>query len=48
MLLELHDEGLIPERVVHNDTKLNNVLFDRQTMKAVCVHLRWPHANRSW
>lgn len=26
-----------PLRVTHNDTKLNNVLFDRRTRKALCV-----------
>ncbi len=29
--------GEIPLRVTHNDTKLNNVLFDRETDKAICV-----------
>lgn len=29
--------GAIPLRVVHNDTKLNNVLFDASTGKAICV-----------
>ena len=27
----------LPLRVTHNDTKLNNVLFDRRTRKALCV-----------
>ena len=27
----------MPERVTHNDTKLNNVLLDSQTGRAVCV-----------
>lgn len=27
----------IPLRVTHNDTKINNVLFDRATRKAICV-----------
>ncbi len=27
----------LPERVVHNDTKINNVLFDRTSGQAVCV-----------
>ncbi len=27
----------MPERVVHNDTKINNVLFDRRSGQAVCV-----------
>ena len=29
--------GRIPLRVTHNDTKVNNVLLDRETGKAVCV-----------
>ena len=29
--------GEIPVRVTHNDTKINNVLLDRHTGKAVCV-----------
>ncbi len=36
-LLDLHRQGLIPERVTHNDTKLNNVLIDLKTHEAVCV-----------
>ena len=29
--------GELPLRVTHNDTKLNNVLLDRKTRKALCV-----------
>lgn len=29
--------GRIPERVTHNDTKLNNILLDSKTGEAVCV-----------
>jgi hypothetical protein len=29
--------GEVPERVVHNDTKLNNVLFDAGTGEVLCV-----------
>lgn len=36
-LLKLVKQGLIPLRVTHNDTKINNVLFDRETHEAVCV-----------
>ena len=36
-LIDLHDKGLIPERVTHNDTKLNNVLIDNDTQEALCV-----------
>ena len=36
-LQNLLSSGEIPLRVAHNDTKLNNVLFDRRTRKALCV-----------
>jgi len=36
-LLTLKDQGLLHERVTHNDTKLNNVLLDFATGEAVCV-----------
>ena len=36
-LLDLFDAGKIPERITHNDTKLNNVMFDKNTGEAVCV-----------
>ncbi len=36
-LLDLHARGLIPERITHNDTKLNNVLLDNATGEAICV-----------
>jgi hypothetical protein len=36
-LVRLYDEQLVPERITHNDTKLNNVLFDIKTGQAVCV-----------
>ena len=36
-LQEAARRGDIPERVVHNDTKLNNVLFDAMTGEALCV-----------
>ena len=29
--------GKIPYRVTHNDTKLNNVLFDKKTQQGICV-----------
>lgn len=31
------DEGDIPLRITHNDTKLNNVLLDKESGKALCV-----------
>ncbi len=36
-ILALMEHGIIPLRVTHNDTKLNNVLIDDQTKKAICV-----------
>ena len=30
-------EGKLPLRVTHNDTKLNNILFDKNTGKALCI-----------
>ncbi len=29
--------GELPERIVHNDTKINNILLDKATNKAICV-----------
>ncbi|MCX7009875.1 MAG: aminoglycoside phosphotransferase family protein [Kiritimatiellaeota bacterium] len=37
VLLAAHARGEIPERVTHNDTKLNNVLLDDVTGEGVCV-----------
>ena len=37
ILVEGHAAGKLPLRVTHNDTKVNNVLLDRETGKAVCV-----------
>ena len=37
VLLDLHARGEIPERITHNDTKLNNVMLDDATHEAVCV-----------
>lgn len=36
-LLDLVEQGVIPIRVAHNDTKINNVLIDDRDGKAVCV-----------
>lgn len=36
-LLDLQAKGEIPERVTHNDTKLNNVMFDDETSEGICV-----------
>lgn len=37
ILWDLHAEGKLPLRVTHNDTKLNNVLFDKVSKQAICV-----------
>ena len=31
------EDKSIPTRVTHNDTKINNILFDKNTLDAVCV-----------
>lgn len=36
-LQKMREAGELPLRVTHNDTKLNNVLFDAKTRKALCV-----------
>ncbi|MCL1892947.1 MAG: aminoglycoside phosphotransferase family protein [Holophagaceae bacterium] len=36
-LLSLQEKGVIPERITHNDTKLNNVLLDDKTGEGICV-----------
>ena len=36
-VMKLYENGLIPTRVTHNDSKINNVLFDTRTNKGVCV-----------
>ena len=36
-LQRLRDEGALPLRVTHNDTKLNNVMLDAKTRRALCV-----------
>ncbi len=35
--LRAQQEGVLPLRVTHNDTKLNNVLMDEETGEGVCV-----------
>ncbi len=37
ILLDLITAGQLPERITHNDTKLNNVMIDDATGKAICV-----------
>ena len=37
VLMEQLNKGLLPLRVTHNDTKLNNILFDSDTNKGLCI-----------
>ena len=37
VLMELLRQGKLPLRVTHNDTKLNNILFDEKTGKGLCI-----------
>ncbi|MEG2395572.1 MAG: aminoglycoside phosphotransferase family protein [Oscillospiraceae bacterium] len=37
VLTALIDEGKLPLRVTHNDTKLNNILFDDKTNEGICI-----------
>lgn len=37
ILEEAHKNGYLPLRVTHNDTKLNNILFDAENGEAVCI-----------
>jgi hypothetical protein len=37
VLHDLQKKGVIPERVTHNDTKLNNVMIDDATQTGICV-----------
>lgn len=37
VLVDLINEGKLPLRVTHNDTKLNNILFDNKTNKGICI-----------
>ena len=37
VLVRMRADGTLPTRVTHNDTKLNNVLLDAETRKALCV-----------
>ncbi len=37
LLVNLLDEGKLPLRVTHNDTKINNILIDDKTRDGLCV-----------
>ncbi len=36
-LIDAQAQGLLPERITHNDTKLNNVMLDDVTQQGICV-----------
>jgi Ser/Thr protein kinase RdoA (MazF antagonist) len=36
-IVNLLDDGTLPKRIIHNDTKLENVLFDKYSNHALCV-----------
>ncbi len=35
--MEMLEDGRLPLRVTHNDTKLNNIMFDKRTGDALCI-----------
>lgn len=37
VLVDLIEKNQIPLRVTHNDTKLNNILFDNTTKEGICI-----------
>ncbi len=37
VLVDLVEQGRLPERVTHNDTKFNNVMIDDETGEGICV-----------
>lgn len=37
VLTDLIEAGKLPLRVTHNDTKINNILFDEKTNEGICV-----------
>ena len=37
VLLDLHERGELPERITHNDTKINNVMIDNVSGQGVCI-----------
>lgn len=37
VLCDMQEQGKLPLRVTHNDTKLNNIMIDNETGKGICV-----------
>ena len=51
VLMKQLEEGKLPLRVTHNDTKLNNILFDADTDEGLClslihIYLGWHPLSR--
>jgi len=36
-IIKFIEDGLMPERITHNDTKINNVMIDDETHAGICV-----------
>ena len=47
VLLDLQERGELPVRIVHNDTKINNILFDRQGEVLCAIDLDTVMASTS-
>lgn len=37
LLLDMYERGELPLRVTHNDTKISNILMDKETKEGICV-----------
>lgn len=37
LLLDMYEKGQLPLRVTHNDTKISNILLDKNTKEGICV-----------
>ena len=47
VLMELLEKGELPLRVTHNDTKLNNILFDEKRRAKACALSTWTPSCRA-
>lgn len=36
-LVVMGEEGRLPVRITHNDTKINNILLDKDSLEAICI-----------
>ena len=48
VLMNQLQEGILPLRVTHNDTKLNNILFDADTDQGLCIIRTTIPLCRGW